>query len=616
MEQLGSVLFIALDGDPPADLDLDLLPDASAVAARVKAAFEPFMAPSATFAAGCDGEVIPPEAGLFLVYAFGHAWLSAGEPQTAIKAGSGSRLLVADELFRWLVPATAADRTILVLDCCHAAAFDSCVADPHIPRLIVYASGRDEKAISLHGDQASRLSLALGSQLTPRAATLFGRQLSRSTPVDLVHAIGEVARYLDRDTVLTGQTVDYRMNGRAIFLSRSHDAAAGGREGAVARIRSILIGGGATAAILLVSLGWSYWSHVLIEIDLAGLPTIAKDIRVTASEEDPSINSSRVFDERGISGNRVRVWAPASNVLIRIDGQYADGSNRALAFHLDLQRGFDPRTKVMSLALPPATAVTAHPGMAFVPATAWFHGLDSASRSTESSYWIDIRPPTVASYLAVAQRLMSEGRMEPYDSYILQARQRSSAVEATGLGQLHELSKDLGKIFSIIEADSSEHVAAPGEIAQGLGELPCDTCPAPMMRAEAELYCLSRNLRLPTDLEWELAVRGVDGRVYPWGNRLDEARANLPGLPKVGASSPSLKPVDAYASERSPFGLVDTVGNAGDWVLAPYDRSYMGATYYHNPSDATSYQLLPITDETSTIREITARCVDGPQVNP
>ncbi|MFD2031343.1 hypothetical protein ACFSKM_15625 [Ancylobacter dichloromethanicus] len=40
MEQLGSVLFIALDGDPPAGLDLDQLPDVSAVAARVKAAFE------------------------------------------------------------------------------------------------------------------------------------------------------------------------------------------------------------------------------------------------------------------------------------------------------------------------------------------------------------------------------------------------------------------------------------------------------------------------------------------------------------------------------------------------------------------------------------------------
>src|SRR4029078_10645428 len=108
------------------------------------------------------------------------------------------------------------------------------------------------------------------------------------------------------------------------------------------------------------------------------------------------------------------------------------------------------------------------------------------------------------------------------------------------------------------------NVAAPGDIVVGLGDLPCPRCPAPMTRHEAEIYCASRSMRLPTDLEWELAVRGVDGRVYPWGNLFDPSRANVPGLPAAGAPPPALKPVDAYADQLSPFGLMDTVGNAGD----------------------------------------------------
>ena len=74
-----------------------------------------------------------------------------------------------------------------------------------------------------------------------------------------------------------------------------------------------------------------------------------------------------------------------------------------------------------------------------------------------------------------------------------------------------------------------------------------------MTRHEAELYCSSQNKRLPTDLEWELAVRGVDGRVYPWGNQFDDKRSNVPGLPDKGQAAPSLKPVDAYKNELSPL---------------------------------------------------------------
>jgi hypothetical protein len=208
--------------------------------------------------------------------------------------------------------------------------------------------------------------------------------------------------------------------------------------------------------------------------------------------------------------------------------------------------------------------------------------------------------------------LTRSGQLEREQSFVLTARQQSGAIDATGLGQLRSLGRDLGEVFGKISEGTSPQVSAPGDIVVGLVALPCDECPAPMTRHEAEVYCRSRGLRLPTALEWELAVRGVDGRVYPWGDRFDATLANVPGLPEKGAPPPALKPVDAYRQHRSPFGLFDTVGNAGDWVtndVSSYERVYMGATYKFNPEDATAFRMLPVTDSDYLVREITTRCV-------
>jgi hypothetical protein len=100
-------------------------------------------------------------------------------------------------------------------------------------------------------------------------------------------------------------------------------------------------------------------------------------------------------------------------------------------------------------------------------------------------------------------------------------------------------------------------------------------------------------------------IRGATGSIR---------RANVPGLPEKSANSPALSPVDAYRARRSPFGLYDTVANAGDWVVndvSSYERVYMEATYCFYPEDATAFRMLPVTDSDYLFREITARCVDA-----
>jgi formylglycine-generating enzyme required for sulfatase activity len=101
---------------------------------------------------------------------------------------------------------------------------------------------------------------------------------------------------------------------------------------------------------------------------------------------------------------------------------------------------------------------------------------------------------------------------------------------------------------------------------------------------------------LPSDIEWEKAARGIDGRLWPWGDEFDMSKCNISG---DGSHGKFLLPVGMYSPQGdSPYGAADMAGNVWELTRSLDDgkedekandtehilRVVRGGAYYSTPA--------------------------------
>jgi formylglycine-generating enzyme required for sulfatase activity len=103
---------------------------------------------------------------------------------------------------------------------------------------------------------------------------------------------------------------------------------------------------------------------------------------------------------------------------------------------------------------------------------------------------------------------------------------------------------------------------------------------------DAKAYAVWAGKQIPTEEQWQMAAQGTDKRLFPWGDKYDQSRANV--------RSKGLREVGKFPQGASPYGCLDMVGNAWEWTDSKQDDgrhwfSYLRGGSWFQPTRSTWY---------------------------
>ncbi|MBN1318393.1 MAG: SUMF1/EgtB/PvdO family nonheme iron enzyme [Anaerolineales bacterium] len=127
--------------------------------------------------------------------------------------------------------------------------------------------------------------------------------------------------------------------------------------------------------------------------------------------------------------------------------------------------------------------------------------------------------------------------------------------------------------------------------------------PAIVTWDQAKTFCEWTGGRMATEAEWEKAARGTDGRAWTWGDEFVSNRANLSDDEDgYGFTAP----VGSFPGDSSPYGVMDTAGNAAEWVADWWSTDYYQKSPAKNPTG-------PASGDQKVVRSTIAHAGGGPE---
>jgi formylglycine-generating enzyme required for sulfatase activity len=81
---------------------------------------------------------------------------------------------------------------------------------------------------------------------------------------------------------------------------------------------------------------------------------------------------------------------------------------------------------------------------------------------------------------------------------------------------------------------------------------------------------------LPTEAQWERCARGIEGRLWPWGNKFEPNRCNT-----VESKFGKPTAVNAFPNGATPEGIFDLAGNVWEWCRTRWGRFWQTMEYIY-----------------------------------